>query len=66
MRGSSPLARIMSSTLREVPHFGLCQMVTRLAAIRLELFGREPCQVFFLAAVFGAPGAPHRVSSMMP
>src|SRR5882672_2832907 len=37
MVGSIPLARIISSTLREVPHFGLCQMVTPLTAISLGL-----------------------------
>src|SRR4051812_34024455 len=38
MVGSIPLARIISSTLREVPHLGLCQMVTPLDAISPSLF----------------------------
>src|SRR5712692_7058566 len=32
--GSASTARIRSSTLREVAHFGLCQMVTATAASR--------------------------------
>src|SRR5260221_4008303 len=43
MRGSTPLARISSSTLREVAHFGLCQMTTLMRRRSCALASLQSC-----------------------
>src|SRR5829696_8675054 len=51
--GSTPSARIISSTLREVEHFGLCQMTGFILAILFSSRPRRATDVDTMAVAAG-------------